>query len=322
MRLLFLRGQVPIDRDPRQIMYDRLENNCDMWTQLFHSMTDKIGGYGEIWYWGGNREKKYTDNFVERWMGSFKHNRKFDPDVIFARGGFPEYDTILDRYPKAFKIYYGAGKRTYPRHKFKDYQLILNDTPEQLVVTKSKFKNSRAELWTKPAAENIFHPIESEKEYDIMAVGNWNKKDLKGLEFAFNKIPSNLNIVHVGISNKFLRNKFKHVDFKGWIPRREIPQYYAKSKMAVVTCKTVDSCPRVIPEALACGCPILVLERVNFWKEMYIGSYTGRTCSNDAFPSEINRMLKGDEIYKPYPYYKEHLSMDKTVDRIWSIING
>ena len=322
MRCLFLRGQVPTDRDPRQIMYDKLENNCDMWTQLFYSITAKVNAYGEIWYWGGSREKKYTDNFVERWMSNFKHHRKFEPDVIFARGGFPEYDTVLKRYPKAFKIYYGAGKRFFPQSKFKNYDLILNDTVEQLKYTKSKFPNSMVELWPKPAAENIFQPIDTAYENDVIVVGNWNKRDLKGLDFAFSSIPKDLNIVHVGIISSALKKKFRHINFTGWIPRSQIPLYYAKSKMAVVTCKTIDSCPRVIPEALACDCPVLVLERVNFWKEMYINSYTGRTCGKDSFSSEVNRMLIEYQDYDPYAYYREHLSMKKTVERIWSIING
>jgi len=34
----------------------------------------------------------------------------------------------------------------------------------------------------------------------------------------------------------------------------------------------IDSCPRVIPELLACGLPIVVLDKARFWKDKYINS--------------------------------------------------
>ena len=129
MKVLFLRGQVPQDRDPRQIMFDNLDDCDDMWTQLAYRISKD--GYGEIWYWGGKRKVEYKSNFVEKWIPSFKsRDHDINPDVIFCRGGFPEYDRILKRNPDAFKIYYGAGRRFLPHPDFLDYDLILQDSPE------------------------------------------------------------------------------------------------------------------------------------------------------------------------------------------------
>lgn len=322
MNFLFLRGEVPQDRNPNQIMFKSLEHNDDMWTQLAGQLIDKHFDYGESWYWNGSRKQRYNDKFVERWVPSYKkHKSIFKPDVIFARGGFKEYDIVLRRYPDAFKIYYGAGKRFYPPTKFRDFDLILNDTPEQFDYTKSHFLKSNVQLWAKPAAENIFKNGNSEKKYDVLVVGNSNKKDLKGLEFAFSRIPKELKTIHVGISNKSLQKTFSHIKSTGWIPRKEIPQYYHAAKIAVVTCKTIDSCPRVIPEALACGCPLLVLDRVNFWQDKYINNQTGKLCSTKQFSAEISNMLTTYDRYNPYEYYKNNLSMNKAVDQIRSLMN-
>lgn len=301
-------------------MFDNIDDCDDMWTQLFRHMTQDED-YGEIWYWSGNREKAYKDNFVERWMGSFKHNRQYNPDVIFARGGFPEYDVVLKRYPNAFKIYYGAGKRFYPQSKFKNYDLILCDTPKQLQYVQNHFPNSKAMLWAKPAAENIFKPINNEKKYDVAIVGNWSRRDLKDLSFAFSAISKDKNAVHIGIGNKSLRGH-KNIHSTGWIARKNIADIYSTCKMAIVTCKTIDSCPRVIPEALACDIPLLVLDRVNFWQDKYITEKTGKLCGKEQFKSEINNVLTNLDSFSPYEYYKDNLSMSRAVQEIKAVYNG
>ena len=57
MKLLLLRGQVPQDRDPRQIMFDSLTECDDVWTQLVARLAED--DYGEVWYWNGRRRVDY-----------------------------------------------------------------------------------------------------------------------------------------------------------------------------------------------------------------------------------------------------------------------
>jgi len=181
MKLLFLRGSVPTDRDPKQIMYENLHECCDVWTQLARSLS--INGYGEVWYWGGNRTVEYAENFIERWVPTYDINPTFVPDVIFARGGFPQYDIVMKKHPSAFKIYYGAGKRFIPQNKFKKYDLIIVDTPKQLAKVRKSCPDIRSELFIKPAADNIFSPIDIEKEYDVIFSANAHKAGIKGHDF-------------------------------------------------------------------------------------------------------------------------------------------
>jgi len=246
MKLLFLRGQVPTDRPKEQIMFDSLEECDDTWTQLANHLSQD--DYGEVWYWGGKRKVKYRDNFIERWVPSYKKRKtKFEPDVIFARGGFPQYDVILERHPHAYRIYYGAGRRFVPRSSFNKYNLILVDTPKQLKVARNKFPKSRCELFIKPAADNVFHPLKHDKEFDVIFSSNEHKSGIKGHDFILPRFPSDLKMVQTGIVSSRLKSKHPGINFTGWIPRKKLPAYYAKSKVAVVCCNNVDSCPRDTP---------------------------------------------------------------------------
>lgn len=337
MNLLFLRGQVPCDRPPSQIMFekDELDECDDCWTQLANHISRD--GYGEVLYWidprkgrVGKREIKYRNNFIERWVSRFKHYKiEFEPDVIFARGGFPQYDSILSRYPKAFKIYYGAGKRFAPQSgsgKYKSgfsshgYDLILVDTLKQLQKVKETFPKTRSELFIKPAADNVFKPQETAKEYDVIFSSNEHKAGIKGHDFILPIFPPNLKMVQTGIVSPKLKAKYPNIEFKGWIPRKELPALYSKSKVAIVCCTNVDSCPRVISEALACNCPLLILDTVNLWHDKYINEQTGRISSAANFITEIKNMVGSYTEFSPYNYYREHLSLEKAAEHIKKII--
>ena len=319
-KLLFLRGQVPQDRNPKQIMFNNLIDCDDMWTQLaYHLSKDS---YGEIWYWGGKRKKEFTSNFIERWVRDFKsYKSDFKPDVIFARGGFSEYDVVLRRNPQAFKIYYGAGFRRIPKTSFKDFNLILVDTPEQFSRAQSKLPNKNIHIFTKPAADHIFCPREEDKKFDVILVGNYNKGVKKGHDFAFSRIPRNLKVLSVGLVPKTIRKKYPHVKYTGWVPRKKIPNYYAKSKISIVCCGTEDSCPRIVPESISCGCPVLILDRVNVWKEKYITNETGKITTKKLFVSDLLSMIEKYKDFSPYSYYQNYLSLSISAKDIIEKIN-
>ncbi len=319
MKILFLRGQVPQDRDPRQIMYDKIENNCDMWTQLAYTLSKQ--GQGELWYWNGKRKVRYADNFIERWIPNFKiAKHDFQPDVIFTRGGFKDYDVVLKRHPKSFKIYYGAGKRFFPKKMYSDYNLILVDTKAQLERVRQMFPTVKSDLIIKPVAENIFKTVVAEKKYDIILVGNYNPRVDKGHDFAFQRIPKNYKVLCAGIVPKKIRQKYPNVDFTGWLPRNKLPKLYAKSKVAIVCCGTIDSCPRVIPEAIACDCPILVLDRINFSHERYINEQTGILTNENNFAKDLIRIIGEYGKFSPHEYYIKNLSLEISSKRILKLV--
>jgi len=314
MKLLFLRGQVPQDRDPQEIVFDCIQDNDDMWTQLAFEMAK--GEEGQIWYWGGKRKQRFSESFLERWIPNFGIDRHdFDPDVIFCRGGFEPYDKVLKRHPRAFKIYYGAGIRYLPKFGFRDYDLILVDSERQLQAAKDQYPRIKSDLLIKPAAENIFKPVHAEPEFDIMFAVNHAK--MKGLDFFLKHLPSDLKAIVVGNTPKDIIRKSPQVHFTGQkLPRKDLPSCYARAKVSVCCSTSYDSCPRVIPESLACDTPIVVLDSVHVWRGRYINELTGRSSSPQDFFATVRGVSQNIHAYKPREYYDKNLSIAACKERI------
>lgn len=317
MKLLFLRGGVPQDRDPKEIIYDNLDDNCDMWTHLAYELSKD--GYGEIWYYGGHagkRNHQFKDNFIERFKPHFfdrKHD--FDPDVIFCRGGFPEYDQVLSRFPKAFKIYYGAGCRYLPKYKFKNYNLILVDSEKQLSHARSQYRHIDSDLLIKPAAESVLKPKEKKYKYDILFSVNAHKR--KGLDFFLNNLPPDLKSVVIGSVPQKISKQFPHIDFTNQrLPRKDLPKFYSQSKVSICCSTSDDSCPRVIPESLCLDTPIAVLDSVHVWQNKYINDQTGIIKSQSEFFDGIKQMISNLDQYNPREYYLNNLSIEISANAI------
>ena len=110
MRLLFLRGKLPLDFRPDRLEYNNIDGCEDMWTVLCERLSRKVD-YTELWYYGNIKKKKrVTEKFVERWI-ELSDIPDSNPDIIIARGGFQDYKPIIKKFPKAKKVYYGAGVR-------------------------------------------------------------------------------------------------------------------------------------------------------------------------------------------------------------------
>jgi len=320
MKFLMLRGQVPQDRDPQEIVFDKIEEVDDVWSQLFFTMLGD-DDYGEVWYWGGKREKKFAFNFIERWVSSFEtYETKFIPHVIFCRGGFKEYHPVLKRFPKAIKIYYGAGSRFLPQPGFYDYDIILQDSPEQLKICQQEFPDILATLFIKPAADNIFYPMpEIKKEYDVCFPAN-GAQPFKGHKFVYSTVPKDIKLLNLGNNPRNYRYPENITSYR--VLRAQMAENIAKCKVGIVAVESrVDSCPRVIPEMLACGIPIVVLEDVRFWKGKYIISAvdprtieaTGELAIRENFWATVRTVLKHD-YYNPRKYYEENLSLNHAAE--------
>lgn len=317
MKFLMLRGQVPQDRNPQEIVFDKLEKVDDMWTHLFVSLLQEED-QGELWYWNGNRSKQFTPNFIERWVPSFStYKSRFNPDVIFCRGGFIEYHTVLKRYPRAIKIYYGAGRRFLPQSGFHAYDIILQDSPEQVKICKSRFALPLTTLFIKPAADNLFYPMpEVEKEYDVCFPAN-GAQPFKGHDFVYSTVPKDIKLLNLGNNPRHYKYPDNVTSYR--VLRPEMAAHIAKCKVGIVAVKSdIDSCPRVIPEMLACGIPIVVLDGVRFWSDKYIESVLSsrsKLASGELVPTPnfwlmVRHVLANLDDYNPRQYYEENLSLD------------
>ncbi len=310
MKFLMLRGQVPQDRNPQEIVFDTLGKVDDVWSHLFFSLLQEED-QGELWYWNGNRSKQFTPNFIERWVPSFlTYKGRFNPDVIFCRGGFMEYHSVLQRFPQAIKIYYGAGRRFLPQKGFHAYDIILQDSPEQVEICKKQFPKLLTTLFIKPAADNLFYPMwDVEKEYDVCFSAN-GAQPFKGHDFVYSTVPKDLKLLNLGNNPRHFKYPDNVTSYR--VLRPEMAKNIAKCRVGIVTVSSdIDSCPRVIPELLACGIPIVVLDGVRFWREKYIVSgVTGELANVDNFWDTVRHVLDNADAYTPRKYYKESLSLD------------
>ena len=314
MKLLFLRGHVPFDRPARQIMFDRLRDCDDLWTQLAAALVYE-GDYGEIWYEKGNRVARYRSNFIERWVPRIHKVRpSFTPDVLFVRGGFDYQVAEARRQKTAFRIYYGAGERTVPR-RGQPWDLVLVDTLQQ--HDRARAHGYRAELWRKPAAENIFHPatVDVPKKYDVIYVANYNPNAYKGHDFLLSRLAGH-RVLQLGEFRGGWAKRFPYVEFVGRRPRKLFPGFYGQAKIALIMTRGKDSAPRVLPEALACNCPILVSMGTKIARDAYITPETGRSFTRDDFREALADILARWNSFSPRRYYDAQLSMARAVSFI------
>lgn len=330
MKLLMLRGQVPRDRPKKEIMWGSIgESNC-VWEHLAYYLGDERS---EILYWGGRREVNYDQKSTVKWVKSLKHYvPDFVPDIIFARGGFKEYVPILKKFPKAFRIYYGSGARYRPKDKIK-YDLVLCDSERQRKKIISIGMNGQ--LWIKPAIDSLFYPRNDYKKYDVCYVGDARfpfRAKIKGIKLAYS-IPKDLTMLHLGWNGKY--KPPKNVKVKR-ITRDKMPEYISRCRVGIVPYRGFyDSAPRCIPEFLACGLPIVVLDEVNFWGKKYLGLRENETHNTVmGFIEKKNNFWKGVRFkvecyhervhYEPEEivnYYKKNLSMPVAVKHLKELIN-
>jgi hypothetical protein len=309
VNFLLLRGAVPTDRNPNEIIFDSISESDDMWSLLFYNLLNN-NDYGEIWYYNGiERTHKMAHNLIEKWIPDFgNHKTEFIPDIIFARGAFKEYHKVFYKCPQAFKIRYGAGRRFLPQQGFDDYDIILQDSCQQVRECRTLFPKALTTLYIKPAADNIFYPIECEKEYDICFPAN-SAQDFKGHKFVYSTIPSDLKLLNLGNNSHGYKYPKNVTSYR--VLRTEMAKNIAKCRVGIVAVEShIDSCPRVIPEMLACGLPIVVLEDVKFWRDKYIVSgVTGELATKDNFWNVVKYVLNNLDKYNPRKYYEENLSV-------------
>jgi len=154
--------------------------------------------------------------------------------------------------------------------------LILQDSMEQLLRSERHCPESVTIPLIKPAADNVFkyNPdyIHSDPTYDVFFPANGGQS-FKGHEWIYSTIPRDIKMLNLGIEGNYTRangKRPKNVS-NDRQPRKMIPRLMGACKVGIVTVEhEPDSCPRVIPEMLACGLPVIALDRVRFWQEIYL----------------------------------------------------
>jgi glycosyltransferase involved in cell wall biosynthesis len=152
----------------------------------------------------------------------------------------------------------------------------------------------------------------------VIFVANEHPQGIKGHQFVLKDLPDDLKILQVGIRLK--KRRMQHVDFMGWVPRNKLPAMYGRSKIAIVSAEKYDSCPRVIPEALACGCPLLATSGVKFWAEKYISPETGRICDRSEVVTTLREMIEHYDQFDAAGYYQRNLNLKLAAAHIHNLL--
>jgi len=325
MHIVFLRGSVPPKNEhPEKLLYKNIARCEDMWTQLFYYLTKKMGATAEFLYLSPESRRTFCvdESFIERWVPSlstFKPMRK--PNLIVCRGGFPYYDDFVKRFPKAKKVYYGAGTRYFPQTNFTKYDLFLVDSLKQQKSILEKGKN--AHLFIKPAS-TLFVPKPVDKKYDICFMANASTGRIKRhKDFIKVMAGSKYSILSLGnTDSKYIKLAKKlgtNITWGGWSLRKDLPSKISQCKVGICCSTNYDSCPRVIPEYLACGLPVIATKNMNFWHERYIMPQSGRLVSFKEIPKAI-----GEVINYPYHsvrfFYENSIGMDTAVYHLNNLI--
>lgn len=314
MNIIFLRGAIPPDNEhPEKLKYDNIDDCDDMWTQLFYYLSKKFDSKAEMLYDGKSKINFVCGDFSEKWVSLSKYIPPFKPDMIVCRGGFDFYLDFLRKYPTAKKIYYGAGKRFYPE-KYNRYDLFLVDSESQLDYIRKGGKN--VSLFIKPAA-TLFHPVECSKQYDVCLVANYSQRRIKRHDVFINAVNKlNVSSVIIGNVDRKITKEYsanKNIHWLDWRLRRYLPEIISSCRVGVCCSSSYDSCPRVIPEYLACDIPIVVTSDANVWREKYICGQTGIDVNKKYLHIGIKKVLDSN-AWSPYKYYSKNLSMNVAVD--------
>jgi len=312
MNIVFLRGSVPPSNEhPEKLRYSSIQQCEDMWTQLFYYIAKRLKAKAEVLYSGNNKTAFVDGDFSEKWVDFKRYSPPFKPDIIVCRGGFSYYLNFIKRFKNVKKIYYGAGKRFYPEG-YSNYDLFFVDSPNQRDYILKRKKN--VSLFIKPAA-TLFSPVPCNKKYDVCFTANASQKTIKRHELLIKAVSKlGLKTLVIGNTDKSLMRQYKHIRWAGWHLRKHLPALISSCKVGVCCSSNYDSCPRVIPEYLACNIPVVVTSNVNFWREKYITKHTGLCISDKRLAKGIDKCLRG--TWHPHKYYQKYLDMDKAVD-LW-----
>jgi hypothetical protein len=257
------------------------EKNCHDFYLLFPLELLKMGKYDKVIIW------RLTNTPKEDIVFKFKNEigskgifiqkfcvRSFDeafalprPDVSIFRGGFKEYDSVVNKIPGFFgkTFYLGASRRLTPAYGGK-YDFVLYES--ELDLPSGNSNDIKFKRFFKTANPKIFYPIETKPEFDMIWPWKYTTDHRKGEKFFLKAISEHpglqqLKIYHCGNEVKKAKKLFAAYGVKNIICD-DIKHYHDMNEVinngicGLLTSDKEDGCPRLSTEILSCGVPLLI----------------------------------------------------------------
>ena len=292
------------------------EAKCHDFYLLFPLELLKMGKYDKVIIWRlTNKPRKDITFKFKNELGkkvlfiqkfcyrSFDEVFAYDrPDVSIFRGGFKEYDNLINRSPGFFgkTFYLGASRRFLPSYGG-NYDVILYESVKDLPLN---YTNSQYiyKPFYKTANPKIFFPKDTKPEFDIIWPWKYTSDHRKGEKFFLKAIKDHsglqqLKIYHCGNEVKKARKLFASFGVTNIICD-DIKHYHDMNDVinngicGILTSDKEDGCPRLSTEILSCGIPLLIRDKTRIL-DYYNGS--GNIGYTDA-----------NELYSKFMFIKEN----------------
>jgi len=268
-----------------------------------------------------------TDNFKDVFQNPDK------PDVSIFRGGFKEYDTLINMNRKFFgkSFYLGASRRFHPNYGG-EYDYILYESEHDLFMNqKNNFKYKR---FFKTANPKIFYPKELKKEFDIIWPWKYTSDFRKGEKFFLNAVKNNnglkqLRIYHCGNEPEKAKKLFRQYGINNIVcdsnkHYHDMADVLNMGFCGLVTSDKEDGCPRLSTEIMACATPLVIRDKTRILNYYRGGGMLRYYDEHSMYNQIIYAIKKYDSIRNSL---KERLLHDLSIETIcemnlkeWGII--
>lgn len=180
-------------------------------------------------------------------------------DVVWIRGE-PPWEPVLERQRGSFRLYYSGASSEKWQPRFPVDAVLVDDG-------RARLPGTRCVEFFKCCGEEVFHPLDVRKTYDVCVVGRFDARDKKGqLEFArladrrrwrtiFTGEPADDEVV------QGLKRLWPSCEVVEGATKPELNEILNRSKVSIINSQARDGCPRVVVESLAAGTPIVVNRR-------------------------------------------------------------
>ena len=265
---------------------EEFEKNCHDFYLLMPLEFLKMGVVDKVYIWRLSdkkrddivfkvkNEKGYKGFFIQKFstnnfLDSINSNEK--PDVSIFRGGFREYDNLININKSYFgtSFYLGASRRFHPNFGG-IYDYILYESESDLYENKNdKYQYKK---FYKTASPKIFYPIEKNKiKYDIIWPWKYTSDFRKGEKFLLNVISKHdglkqLRFYHCGNEPEKAKKLFRQYGINNIICDNNVPylgmcDVLNSGFCGLITSDKEDGCPRLSTEILSCGTPLIIRDK-------------------------------------------------------------